>query len=744
MDNKNKPNNTNAKAPSNNHNDFIRKRLYNNNGYRNNNKYNQNSNNDNVIANTLRRLKEKQKKETAKKAIVAGANAINPVAGAAAKTALDTPKGEKYLDAYAKGDSPTQGINNVKQEVKKDLIKTRIIMLVGGFVLPILFLMLIILPILKSADSQIYSNDNNGKVDEEFLDDKDANVFANYPGLYQKVGKIVDEYSDKYQLELDKYLIIATLIAPIENNLITPVDDNSCGEEECYYFNDKSYTWEKFLDVWADQATLLAKMQMLAYGTKEKLEVECNDIKTMEQYAQNDKAEKTRHWYDFINPINWFTGFENFEAAEINGVCTEAPDGKYEVPIVYVKSTEQGEYYKSITADGSYEYIKDPNSGGVYFWNLVNEKGFIHEYLKDYLSDENIDNPSLNYEINLDRILETANDIYSYYDTITKQCDGYYLLESSVKTITVEGVGEIDFDQYVGGVVLAEFNSGNLEATKAQAILARSYALSEIGLDGGKNDGSIENSSNRQNYNPSYSPEAYPKIAQAIEETKGLIVTDYLSADVKRSEYDAFCPTMRELDDGFYYLDDEQGNLPINPGAYYSKTGQGLIREDSRYLDCPCFQNKKSRPTDEVIDGKGVRYSPISGVAPTCVGGEPPQETKDICWKEAGVSRQTKVSDLACFKDRVRGNGLVEDGYVTEYGWTYDPSGGHGRGASQIAMKYFAELGYDQDALIRLFYRVDSSGTPYNSEGHSIANIKRISTGLQENQCRDISYYGQE
>ena len=378
---------------------------------------------------------------------------------------------------------------------------------------------------------------------------------------------------------------------------------------------------------------------------------------------------------------------------------------------------------------------------------MVNEGGFIHEYMKDYLSQEYPDETKKNYEVNLNRILEITDYIYAYYESIRKDCNGHFVLDSNVKTVNVQGTGEVDFDQYIGGVILAEFNSGNEEATKAFAIMVRSYTLGEIGLDGSK---SIENSSNRQNYNPSYSPAAYPDIAKAVEETKGLIITDYLSADVKKTEYDAFCPTTSELIDGFYYLDDEQGNLPISPSAYHSKTGNGLINEDSRYLACPCFQNAKSRP-HEKVGSDNVGYSPFADRMPTCKGGEPSQETpgndKAVCWKRReDLDTEKDYFGMSCFANEVF-TVLGQNSFIYDkpaYAWEYKPSGGHGRGASQIALKYFSELGYDQDALIRLFYRYSNTGGGLYDKagGNSTANIKLVSGGITEAKCQNTPYYG--
>ena len=481
------------------------------------------NNNENVAQNLeekLKSIKEKQKKESARKAIVTGLKAYNPAIGEAADKVLKTEKGEKLLDAYAKGDTPTEGINNVKKELKNETRKQTLIITFASLIIPLLFLLIIVALISTSVDTQIFSNENGGTVesDDYQYDDPNINVFANYPGLYEKVVSVTDKVSDEYQIEVDKYLILATLISPIDNELVTPIDDGSCGEDKCYYFKGESKTWSEFIDSLADQTELLAKMQIMTYTNNGP----CNGDQTLEQYAQNDLETNTFPWYGWLNPANWFKGFRDAANAELNAKCTNV-----DVPEVKILSINEGNYYLTNNASKEYNYVKESNSGGVYFWNIVNENGFIHQYLKDYLSDEFSDNPDKNYEINKNKIVETTNDIYAYYETIRKDCDGYKVIEGKIDKINTTN-GTVDFeDQYIGGVLLAEHNGASLEAMKAYAIIARTKAVSAVGIDGtGVMDSSI------QNYDSSYNPDSYPIIKEAVESTRGMVLTNYKEADV--------------------------------------------------------------------------------------------------------------------------------------------------------------------------------------------------------------------
>ena len=686
---------------------------------------------DEEMRKTLSRVRERQTNKVAKEKIVKGLNTYMPASGLGdkAERELKTERGEeKLLDAYEEGDSEQEKIANVAKVLERKRKIRKIILATIPVLLPILVIIFLVVLIFKNADTQIYSNENGGTVQSENyeFDNVNINIFANYPGLYEKIIKAVNTVSDKYKIEVDQYLILATLLSPIDNGLVTPVrkDDivtnNACSEDLCYKYNGEYKTWQEFVDMMGDSAELLAKMQILTFTYENKCK---SDTKTMEAYSYNDDKEEHLAWWEWLNPVRWFTGYTTRKEAEKNYVCTDAPQKNNLLPKeVYTLSIDEGEYIPIVQKEGEIVYQKDENSGGVYFWNLVGEDGFLFTYLKDYLYDsddesmKNLSNSEI-YEMARPRILDTAGYIYSYYRSIRKSCDYpddlHKIIKSDIKEIKVYnppekqsrfGIDEhitIDFeDQYIGGVMLAEYNSGNEEALKAFAILARTEAVAVVGLDSKKE---IENSSNVQNYNPNYSPEKYPKIAAAVEATRGLVVADYKSETVWHTEYDAFCPVKNTLDGDWYYLPDGQQNLPINVAEYKKITGKQFIDPDSRWLECPCFQNADGRPHDEIINRKYIRYSTFDE-APTSPYGNPRQETKETCWTRTDNTREK--------------NG------ETQYGWSYKPSGGHGRGASQYGLTYFGAMGYDQDALIRLFFKT--------------AQLRILSSSLPEVKCQSV------
>lgn len=82
---------------------------------------------------------------------------------------------------------------------------------------------------------------------------------------------------------------------------------------------------------------------------------------------------------------------------------------------------------------------------------------------------------------------------------------------------------EVDFEQYIATVVMSEIGTSNLEAAKAQAIAARTYAIYKGALAGKV----ISDSANvAQSYRaPRYASGLYPVCIQGADETAGQILT---------------------------------------------------------------------------------------------------------------------------------------------------------------------------------------------------------------------------
>ena len=697
---------------------------------------------DEEMRKTLGRVRERQTNKVAKEKIVKGLNTYMPTSGLGdkAERELKTESGEeKLLDAYQEGDSEQEKIANVAKELEKNQKIKKIILATLPILLPLLAIMILAVVVFKNADTQIFSNQNGGTVQSEYyeFDNVNTNIFANYPGLYEKIISAVKTVSDETRVDVDKYLILATLLAPIDNGLVTPVKredittNNACGEDLCYKYNGEYKTWNDFVKMMGDSTELLAKMQVLTYTNEGKCK---SNKKDMETYSYNDDKEEHLAWWEWLNPVRWFTGYTKRVDAEKNYVCTGAPNGESKVPVVRVLSIEEGIYTPIVNSSGETIYQKDSNSGGVYFWNLVGKDGFLFTYLKDYLYDaedeklKNLSNDEL-YEKVLPKILKEAEYIYSYYSSIRRDCNGFPVMTGELEKIDFQEDGSspiytLDFeDAFVGGSVLATYGGATGEVAKAQAIITRSEAYNFIEHGGKTIVGSAKMGCWWWKYNPTYDPEIgivqlkkgdpgyddtkdpsipqykggydpdypkihFPEIYKAVTETRGIVVTEYGGYSVLETEYDAFCPVTREPQNGFYYLPDGQRNLPIDTSRF---------RVSKTRVECPCFQNNSSQPGTQYAEKMSDLYDKLLG--------KPPQTTTENCWEPSGDS---KVDD--------EGNVLS--------GFKYHATGGHGRGVSQHGMAYFSQFGYDYQGLLKLFLERDNYGISFKRYEGSILPLE--------------------
>lgn len=177
-------------------------------------------------------------------------------------------------------------------------------------------------------------------------------------------------------------------------------------------------------------------------------------------------------------------------------------------------SDMEGESYSISIDEGK---IDDDNSGGVYYWNLIDE-GFIFDYYNDYMINKDDKNSSENDEV----ISNIISEIYDYYNMMDKQS---FIGITSICSngITVDGV-TMNFEDYIKGVVYSELGGKQvpIEALKAQAVAARSVALYVT------NNCTRELVNNNvQSYREGH--EANPNIAEAVDSTMG----QYLSWNEK-------------------------------------------------------------------------------------------------------------------------------------------------------------------------------------------------------------------
>ena len=180
--------------------------------------------------------------------------------------------------------------------------------------------------------------------------------------LKTKISEVKSSYSSKYGVSIDEKLILATLIAYQDTEKYTVEaqneSDNVTEEDE-----DNEGTTKGISDM-TSKIELLAKYQIMTTA-------KCNyDSSTIRKIASNDKEGL-------------------FGKEEKNYKCVSSGDDES-----YSLSIERGD-------------IDDENSGGVYFWNLI-DGGFITDYYSDYVDEDDSSKEKV--------ISSIIEQIYDYYE----------------------------------------------------------------------------------------------------------------------------------------------------------------------------------------------------------------------------------------------------------------------------------------------------------------------------------------
>ena len=262
----------------------------------------------------------------------------------------------------------------------------------------------------------------------------------------------------------------------------------------------------------------------------------------------------------------------------------------------------------------------------VYYWNLVNS--FIPNYYDEYL-------PQNEGEERDKAIKKIAEDIYllykdlgpgktctaSYYSSVaySNACpDGIMVRDPKTKVMTT-----VNIEDYVAGVIAAENNwhqGDNIEAMKAQAVAARTYALAATNSC----QTAIENSSAKQNYKPTSDPYAL----KAAYDTAGMVL--YKNGSLMSTEYDAFCVASYDSTTSNYTLKQKGQIVPKSfvdsDGSFCKGTshpekcgcnghGRGMSQIGARYLQA------QGKSFTEILnyyygDGSGI----VEGMNPNGLG----------------------------------------------------------------------------------------------------------------------------
>ena len=174
------------------------------------------------------------------------------------------------------------------------------------------------------------------------------------------------------------------------------------------------------------------------------------------------------------------------------------------------------------------------NRDNVFYWNIVDN--FISDYYDEYLPQgEDLEGyPTGARLVAVERI---ADEIYTLWNelgpsqTCKSSCVDLSYSSLCPNGITIENYGTMPFEEYIAGVVAAEvYDSWNIEALKALAVAARTYALNRT-----ENcTKAIRDSSQDQNF----TTELGSKSQEAAGTTAGMILT--YNGNIFSSEYDSW------------------------------------------------------------------------------------------------------------------------------------------------------------------------------------------------------------
>jgi len=795
------------------------------------------------------KFKEGRRNKIEKK-IDEGVGSSSPSDIPAAQAYRNTSMGKADLDKAEESSITTTGAAKKFMEsmrTKKEILKFVIPMLVQ--LIPIIILIFLLVFFFQAAAAMFYSwipdifkgsEHQNIPAAESEKEGHSETSMTNPANNFYTILKAIDDEAaaleKEWGVEIDKNLIAATLLGPIDNSMVVNEDGKNL------YINPnngKQIDLDQFRKIMREQVAFLARAQV---RTVKSGQDNCNGTgakgRNPKQYALNDvPINEWKIWNVFLI-WSWFDTYNNKIEAEKNYKCNfgtdELENFEEHIPVVRVTSYEIGdisrEYSKNERGETLVKLLDDPNTGGVYFWNLVNPEGFIHSYYQGYL-DVNIESEGTkedyqkNYEVNKNKIFAIAEEIYLFYEGMNSEklyCNGYKLIENKTQQIfavdpddpcaekrpgtniinSVEkcekkepeyvefenpddpddpikipkcqkyNTGLYDIEFYVAGVMSKEFSSAffeinendstyttdyyqygnkkvNIEAQKAMAVLARTYALSRM-----EDNGHVATSSNNQNFAYNWrgcmksddvisyqngegdiellvpaenidfknSSSSWEILVAAAKATDGVVLTKYNSDtekfDIFASEYDAFCPTTSTPVNGYYHFTEGQRGLPIE-AAWVADKNRGVALFP-RWNECPCDPAEY----DYSGDLKFVYSENFSH----------PGKYASDCYKQA-----------SSIYDRITRD---KDGNIIkiEYAWTYKPIGGHGRGISQVGMLYYVQRGYDMLEVLKLFEDRDNNPVKLMKTTGSVGENECIGVELENksNTSSDTESPGEE
>lgn len=320
------------------------------------------------------------------------------------------------------------------------------------------------------------------------------------------------------------------------------------------------------------QIKFLANMQIINkhYELDNSSGSYCSNEVTIEPITSGDKNSSTPELIagnDYDGWANFITGKTFDEQNNAYYIYKPKYDSDDECSHSYANG-KLPEDEKEISI-GDYETRKE----SIYYWNLVNT--FIPDYYAEYLPSDETEKQS--------KILQLADQIYLLYKQIgpSQSCGASYGGPSVLcpNGVTIEDVGTFELEEYIAGVVSNEaYSNEGIEALKAQAVAARSYALVYTDYCTKTIPNSISAQTFTRNINDNSRLAATSTAGEVLIDSDGNVIS---------AMYDSFCyndedcPDATKNNDGSYSVtyskvpNGEQHTITLSDSSQYSRIVPG-------------------------------------------------------------------------------------------------------------------------------------------------------------------------
>lgn len=775
----------------------------------------------NSIENAIENGKQKQMKDNLKNTLPKAAGEAVAAMGMPggeplAKAFLDSETGEQLLDeATANASSEAEATVTILQK-----LRDKAALLMGaGFILsiigPLILIVFATVILLQAGPTMFWSwitnifggseqhdirpvNDDDKQ--KEGMDESiSTNPTNNFQTILEAVDERVAELNDQWGVDLDKNLIAATLLGPIDNSTVVEGDGKN---KYMHPETGEQVEWKVIQQFLIKQIDFLAKAQIKTVVAADEKKCPKDGVPpslywTPMQYAKNDDSYDDWQIWDWLAPWRWFSDqkFARMLDAEKNYKCTLATlpnpnPNKAIIPKVFITSYKMGDIkreYSSTSKGTTADLFGLPKTGGVYFWNLINPEGFIHTYYKAFLKNaEEEKDTDIKYEEVRNRIIQIAEDIYIYYEGMGQPqfCNGYRLLDNKVDKIVAQdpcdsgncshtepefvefenprdsndpilipkcksnSTGTYDIDFYVGGVLSKEFGNASFVVTEGSG----NFPEEPVELNG-----------------KFYNIEGLKAMA-ILARTYGISRMGSQGYLENSSNNQNFAYDWRGCVNGNGQIEGGHSNKELIAEAVKQTHGIVLTKFSSSKgkFDIYASEYDAFCPTTQLPKKDGYYYLPNGQRDLPILGkwaldyGLDETWAYCPCFENEGARPNDEYTSTArigptridsrCWNyagERIR---ELDDGtFVTDYRWEYDPSGGHGRGVSQWGMRYYTEKGYDMLEVLKLFSdrSVGDNGRGGDDEDEeeviTVTPVKlmRTTASLAEKECMDVVVDGE-